>query len=173
MKKTLLLLLCFPLMGFSQNGGQKAENESLRLEIVGSIGSKTIIKVTNKQNCTTDIKFYHDGVTDIKTFQPSASDTFQITLADCSIKAKSTTNCGNANIGWVEWNICVALPVKFEWIKNKVIDSHTVQVQFKLEEVDGTELYIQVSTDGLNFKRVLLVTKEMKVNQIYTTTIKL
>ena len=174
MKKTLLALLCLPLATLAQNGGQIAENESLRLEITGHIGTKTIIKVTNKQICTTDIKFYHDGVTGIKTFQALASDTFQVTLADCSVKAKPLTNCGGAHMGWVEWNVCVALPIEFEWMTTKQIDSHTIEVKFKPTVVEGKEFYIQLSIDGLNFKRVaIILPSDVQVGQIYSTQIKL
>ena len=174
MKKTLLALLCLPMSLLAQNGGQQAENESLRLELNGSIGTKTIIKVTNKQTCTTDIKFYHDGVIDTKTFPPLSSDTFQVTLADCSVKAKPTTNCGNANMGWVEWNVCVALPIKFEWITTTQIDKYTIEVKFKPTSIEGKEFYIQLSTDGLNFKRVaIILPTNVQIGQIYSAKIKL
>lgn len=174
MKKTLLALMCLPFASLAQNGGQIAENESLKLQIVGHSGTKTVIQVTNKQSCATDIRFYHDGVTDTKTFQALARDTFQVTLSDCSIKAKPVTNCGGANMGWVEWNVCVALPIKFEWITTTQLDKNTIEVKFKPSVVEGKEFYIQLSTDGLNFKRVaVILPSDVQVGQIYSAKIKL
>ena len=174
MKKILLALLCLPSLVFAQNGGQQGENESLRLELNGSIGNKTIIKVTNKQSCDTDIKFSHDGVTDTKFFPALASDTFQISLITCSVKARPVTNCGGANMGWVEWDVCVALPIKFEWITTTQIDKNTVEVRFKPITVEGKEFYIQLSTDGVNFKRVaIILPNDLQPGKIYSTQIKL
>jgi len=174
MKKTLLALMCLPLVSLAQNGGQIAENESLKLQIVGSVGNKTIIQVTNKQHCVTDIKFYHDGITTTKQFNCLASDTFQVTLADCSVKAKPLSNCGGANMGWVEWNVCVALPIKFEWITTTQLDKNTIEVKFKPSVVEGKEFYIQVSSDGLNFKRAaIILPKDVQVGQIYSAKVKI
>ncbi len=169
------MLLCLPILGKAQNNGQSSESSSLRIELNGTtLDYRAIIKITNKQTCASDVKIEHNNTSITKNIPALESDTIQITLPECNIKVKPLTNCNvNADMGWVELDVCQALPIRFEWVKNKVIDKHTIQIQFKLEETDGTELYIQTSTDGVHFKRVLLVTKDMKVNQIYTVIIKL
>jgi hypothetical protein len=175
MKRVLLAFVCLPGMAIAQNGGQSAESSSLRLERVGTTSdNKVIVKITNKQSCTADIKLKHNGQFRTKTVTALGWDTVQVTVPDFEIEAKPLTNCGNhMDMGWVELELCQALPVKFEWITATTLDKHTVRLQFKLEEVDGTELYVQLSTDGRLFKRVRIVTPDMKVNQIYTVIIKL
>jgi len=175
MKRVLLAFACLPVIANAQNGGQSAESGSLRLALAGTtLDYKAIVKITNKQSCTVEVKINHNGQVFTKTIPSLSFDTVQVTFPECTIKAKPLTNCCNgADMGWAELNVCQALPIKFEWFRTTVIDKKTIKVQFELEEVDGTELYVQLSTDGRNFKSVLLVTKEMKVNQIYTAIIKL
>lgn len=179
MKRNLTKILAGLLLSSAatkaQNNGQFAESASLKIELAGTTNYKAIIKATNKQSCVMNVKFDHNGVTTIKPIPPLGSDTVQITLPECDIKAKPMTNCGNStDMGWVELNVCSALPIKFEWIRTKQLDTHTIQLEFKPSEVDGKEFYIQLSTDGLNFKRVLVVLPtDIKVGQIYSVKVKI
>lgn len=178
MKGVLSFMLATTLLrtqAQGQNGGQSTESASLKLELAGTTNYRAVIKATNKQNCFVNVKFDHNGQTIIKPIPPFGSDTIHITLPECIIKAKPMTNCGNnADMGWVELNVCVALPIKFEWIKTRQIDTHTVELQFKPSEVDGKEFYIQLSEDGINFKRVLVVLPtDIKVGQIYSVKVKI
>jgi len=160
---------------YSQNGGNSAENESLRAELGGTtIDYQAIIIVTNKQCCTSTVKFYHNGNTREKTISALCSDTFRITLPECSIKVKPRTNCGGANMGWVELNVCQALPMRFEYIKTKQISKTEILVEFKPLEIDGKFFYIQFSKDGLNFQRVQVILPEnIQVGKVYSTKIKI
>lgn len=177
--KKLLLAFILSLSLFSsraQNGGQASENESIKLSL-GSVTSdwKQIIIVTNKQNCTVDIKFQHNGETSIKRFPAFSSDTFQITLPDCSVKAKPLDNCGGANMGWLEWNVCAALPIKFDYIKAKKITKNVYELEFKVSSSDNEDHFnVQLSKDGLNYKTITVVLPDrIETNKVYKVKINL
>ena len=178
MKKTLLLLIAVILFGptKSQNGGQAGENESIKVTTGGVTSDwKQIIIVKNKHNCPVDIKFEHNDRTVIKNFPALCSDTFHITLPNCSLKVKPLDNCGGANMGWVEFNVCVALPVKFEYFKVRKISGTLHEVEFKIQNYGKVKHFnIQVSKDGLNYKNVtIILADEIQSGQIYKAKINL
>jgi hypothetical protein len=70
--------------------------------------------------------------------------------------------------------VCATLPITFEWITTTQIDKHTIEVKFKPTTVEGKEFYIQLSTDGINFKRVaIILPNDLQPGKIYSTQIKL
>lgn len=140
MKRLLLLLIVmlWTLLVNAQNSGQSSESSSLKLELGGTYNYKAVVKATNKQSCIANVKFDHNGQTIIKPIPAFGSDTILVTLPDCIVKAKPMTNCGDANgdMGWVEINLCAALPVTFEWIQAENIDNYTI-VKFKIQSHEG------------------------------------
>lgn len=178
MKKTLLLLITVLLLGQarSQNGGQNGENESLKVTAGGVTSDwKQIIIVTNKQNCPVDIRFEHNDRTAVKNLSALSSDTFHVTLPNCSLRVKPLDNCGGANMGWVEFNVCVALPVKFEYFRVRKISGTLHEVEFKIQSSSKQKYFnIQVSKDGINYKNVTIISAdEIQPGQIYKTKINL
>lgn len=171
----MILLAALTTTIKAQNSGQSAESGSLKLELTGTTPTyRAIIKATNKQSCPVNIRFDHNGETIIRPLPAFGSDTIQITLPECTIKAKPMTNCGGGDMGWVELNVCAALPVKLEWITTRQIDAHTIEVRFLPTEISGKDFYIQLSEDGLNFKRVLIILPaDLKPGQICSVKVKI
>jgi hypothetical protein len=183
MKKTLktLFALCTFLIVYKangqQNGGQSAESNSLKIELNGiSPNYQAIIKVTNKQNCTAGVRFDHNSTTRTKTIASLSSDTFMINLPECGVKVKPLTNCGGGiDMGWVELNVCEALPVKFMNIQAKRIDAQTIQLYFESEE-DNTirEYRVKLSFDGKTYQTVtVLFPNGIEGKKQYVVTIKI
>jgi hypothetical protein len=130
--KKLLIALLFPLTVTAQS-----ESNALKLESAGIFNYKAVVKATNKQSCIANVEFEHNGQTIIKPILPFSSDTIQVTLPNCIIKARPLIDCdGSADMGYVEVNMCVALPIKFEWIMAKNISNYTV-VKFKVGSIEG------------------------------------
>lgn len=97
------------IISAAQNGGQNAENNSVKLEYVG--GGK--VKVYNKQSCDAIIRL-NDSQTESDLQIPGSGFVlYSLPTAAPSflVKAKSTTNCGGTDFGWVELNI--STPLKF------------------------------------------------------------
>jgi len=165
MKKTLFSLLAILSVGslYSQsgNGGQFAESSSLKVALDGTSSNyQAIIKVTNKQNCQVSVKFNHNSANRNKTIPALGSDTFRITLPECNVKVKPLTNCGcdNTDMGWVELNVCQALPVKFVSFTATRLTNDLTRIQLVVEEDASIHHYaVKISTDGINFKEVDLI----------------
>lgn len=108
----------------SGNGGQYAENGSVKLQFGGLISGRLVwLKVWNKQNCTANMRVSNGSERVMNNITPNSYDTIQITVPiDYKIKAKTTTNCGGTDFGWVELVIpASALPVTFKDIKVTLI----------------------------------------------------
>lgn len=158
MKKLLVLsALLFSIIAKGQNGGGVSESGSLKLESAGTFNYKAVIKATNKQDCIVNVKFEHNGQSVIKPIPAFGSDTIQITLPDCIVKAKPMTNCGGgSDMGWVELNVCAALPIKFEWIMARNISNYTT-VTFKVGSVEGKkEITLNFTTKNNVTKKHLI-----------------
>lgn len=126
----------------AQNGGQYPENNSVKLEWVG-----TSVKVTNKQSCQSVMKVsYAQSEVDL-TIAGNSSMIFMPPAAIATIKAKCTTNCGNTDFGWVELTL-TAMPIRFTSF-NLVKDYETLYtVKFSIDEaVNVHKYYIMVSKD--------------------------
>ncbi len=136
----MLTSLLFSIIVKGQNGGSAAESSSLKLESAGAYSYRAVVRAINKQNCTVDVKFEHNGQTTIKSIPAFSSDTIQVTLPDCVIKAKPMTNCsGNNDMGWVEINMCAALPIKFERIMAKYVNPTTTEITFTVGSAFGSK----------------------------------
>ena len=180
--KTLKIIFAFCTLLFTanvqaqQNGGQSAESSALKIETNGvSSNYQAIIKVTNKQNCSAGVRFDHNGTTRTKSILPLSFDTFMINLPECIVKVKPLTNCGGIDMGWVELDICGALPVKFMNVQANRIDAQTVQLYFESEE-DNTirEYHVKLSTDGKTYQTVkVLFPSGIQGKKRYIVTIKL
>lgn len=173
---TFLFLLLLVFSAKSQNGGQSGENESVRVQ-TGAVTSnwEQVIIVTNKQTCTVDIKFEHNDRTVIKRFPALGSDTFHIRLPNCSIRVKPLDNCGGANMGWLEFNVCAALPLKFEYIRVRKISGTLHEIEFKVQNSDNEKQFnVQVSKDGINYKNVhVILSQPIQTDKIYKVRINL
>ncbi len=158
MKKLLVLAaLLFSIIAKGQNGGEVSESSSLKLESGGVYNYKAVVRAINKQNCTVNVKFDHNGQTIIKPIPALSSDTIQITLPDCVVRAKPMTNCeGNNDMGWVELNVCAALPIKFEWIMARNISNYTI-VTFKVGSIESKkEITLNFTTKNNVTKKHLI-----------------
>lgn len=113
----LVAVVCANAQAPLGNGGQYAENGSIKIEQLSFSGGQAVIKITNKQTCSADEKV--DGlITRNITIAPLATDTIHITPAgNLKIRAKTETNCGFADYGNVELTINTALPVTITSIK--------------------------------------------------------
>lgn len=177
--KKLSLLSLFVLALFSarsQNGGQNGENESVKVSL-GPITSdwKQVIIVKNKQTCPAEIKFEHNDRTVVKSFSALGTDTFLINLPNCTLRVKPLDNCGGANMGWLEYNVCTALPIKFEYLRVTKVSTNEFEIEFKVQNSHGDDRFnVQVSSDGLHYKTVtVILAKPVQPNQIYKTKITL
>ena len=151
MKKLILALLgiIFMTTAIAQNGGQFPENNSVKLEWVG-----TSVKVTNKQPCESVIRVsYAQSDVDL-TIPGNSSIIFMPPAAVATIKAKNTTNCGNSDFGQVELSLS-AMPVKFVSFDFKAIGNKEVLVTFTTAETSNIKQYnILISTDGVNYHKI-------------------
>jgi hypothetical protein len=175
MKKTITSL--FLLMGMgatAQNGGQLNENNSLKIEYIGITSSgNPIIKATNKQDCTSEIRVLHGQNVRFKMIEAHTSDTFVLPINVCNVTAKATTNYGFVDYGQVETNVCNVLPLRFEQLRVQKTGVNTAQISFKIVELSDHKLYIQLSKDGMNYKRIgIEVPSSAKVGDTYIVNIK-
>ena len=181
MKTVLFLLLSLiSLTTFGQNGGQSAENSSVKLkQLPGHVNNQIRVIVFNKQSCTAGIRV--NTGSSITEYSVSGYDsvTIFVPLSTNKVQAKATTNCGFADFGQVELIINSALPVKFDYItvKKDLSDpfGKTIMVTFKALSTDGEDRFnIQVSTDGINYRTVAVILPDpIVVNQVYNVKIKL
>lgn len=120
MKKILSLLLGLSLvLTASAQLVTSAENGSVKLEFGGFVDDQTVIKVTNKQSCTVDIRVSTTGnVQTTITLPANSTDTVRLTLSGTKAKvwANPKTNCAEPGKELatleLELNI-VALPIYF------------------------------------------------------------
>jgi hypothetical protein len=174
MKKMFIILSLLGAKAFAQNGGQLNENNSLKIEYVGiTPAGNPIIKATNKQSCISEIRVLHGQNVRFKMIEAQTSDTFVLPPATCHVTAKATTNCGTTDYGQVETNVCNVLPLRFEQMRVTRTGPNTAQVSFKIVDLSDYKLYIQVSKDGANYKRIgIEVPTSAKVGDTYIVNIK-
>ncbi len=154
--------MMLPALSYAQgNGGISNENASTKIEWVGQSNNKYVVRVTNKQSCTAEMRVQWGGMSQFraKTMSSGASDTFHITpppTPRCFLGAKPNTSCANTTeMGTVELNVCNALPVKFTNIIGQRVGLRSVKLIFSAEEDGNTDHYnIQYSLDGKTFKTV-------------------
>lgn len=109
MKKilTILILLLFSILGYSQNGGQHFENNVIIIKLIGYSNGEYIFSVINKQTCTARIrtKVDRDPAVDVTI---NAGDSVWINVprqqgGEILFRAKAETFCvSNPDMGWLE-----------------------------------------------------------------------
>ena len=175
MKKLITsLFLLIGIGAVAQNGGQTNENNSIKIEAFGITGDGSpIVLVTNKNTCASDCQVFRGQDARTKTIPPLASDTFVLPSSTCRVTAKNLTNCGSTDYGQVETNICNILPLRFEQLRVQRTGVNTAQVSFKIVDLSDHKLYIQLSKDGINYKRIgIEVPSSAKIGDTYIVNIK-
>lgn len=164
--KTALLAL-FALVSTvvnAQNGGQSAENNSIRLRYESYANGVHMIWVVNKANCPTTIRF--ESGTYRNTFTLPASDSaLQLVTAPLApaISARAKRTSGGQCIqqsdnGCVEISSHAVLPVRFTQFFAKRVGTNTIQILFEVEEDNSIKEYrVKYSTDGRNYRTALLL----------------
>ncbi len=133
----------------AQNGGQYPENNSVKLEWVG-----TSVKVTNKQSCESIIRVTYSQSSIDLTIAGNSSVILMPPAAVATIKAKNTTNCGNSDFGLVELTLIVT-PVKFESFAFEPLGNKEVLATFKTAETSNIRRYdILMSIDGVHYTAI-------------------
>lgn len=91
----------------SGNGGQYAENGSVKLEFGGLISGRLVwLKVWNKQNGTADVRVTNGTDVTVSGIPAYSYDTIHIIVpTNLQIKAKALTNLGGTDFGWVELDV--------------------------------------------------------------------
>lgn len=150
--KNLILALFGTLLimpGMAQNGGQYPENNSVKLEWVG-----TSVKVTNKQSCDGQIRLTYASTSIDVAVAANSSIIFMPPTAIATIKAKALTNCGGTDFGWVELSL-IATPVKFVSFDFTSIGNKEVLATFETAETSNIRHYrILISSDGINYRAI-------------------
>jgi len=182
MKKTLIaLVMMLPALSYAQgNGGISNENASTKIEWVShSQNGQYVVRVTNKQNCTAEMRVQWGGTNQFraKTMSSGASDTFHITpppTPRCFLGAKPNTSCTNTTeMGTVEINVCNTLPVKFSSITGQRVGPRSVKLVFVAEEDANTSYYnIQYSLNGKTFTTIkVLFPNGVEGNKTYSVIV--
>lgn len=140
------------LNGMAQNGGQYPENNSVKLEWVG-----TNAKITNKQSIESVFRVAYLQTEVEITIPANSSHIHTLPAAVATVKAKCITNGGNTDFGWVELNLS-AMPTKFVSFDFTPVGNKDVLVEFVTSETSNIKQYnILVSSDGLNYKTIGVV----------------
>lgn len=143
------LLIGISINSMAQNGGQYPENNSVKLEWIGSS-----VKVTNKQACESEIRVSY-AQTDVDfIIAGNSSFIFMPPAMIATIKAKNTTNCGASDFGLVELTL-TAMPAKFLSFDFASIGDKKVLVTFEMAETSNIKQYnILISLDGVNYTQI-------------------
>lgn len=184
MKKLIYaILLLLPFTIYGQNGGQLNENSVIKIDYIGYSNGEHHFKVTNKQSCSVNTQYTVVGSSQITDTVVGGNGCYYIHIPSQlseikTTKARSRQFCPNTSPdqGWVEEdNILNSLPIKFEYINVRKIDSKTIEVEFLASDTDGEDRFnIQVSTDARTFKTVAIVFPEpIVVNKVYNIKVKI
>lgn len=151
--KYLIFALCgilSILQGMGQNGGQYAENNSVKLEWAGA----NLVKITNKQSCTSVIRVSYSSVTIDETIAGNSYYILSVPTGTAEVKAKNTTQCGNSDYGVVELTL-QATPLKFLSYDFIAQGNYNVLAQFETAETVNVKTFnVLVSKDGVNYTTV-------------------
>ncbi len=164
----------------SVNGGQSNENELSKLTFVSYAGDRYMLDLTNKQGCGIDfgISWLHKDT----TIYVPALETKTIMLPGApiggtKIKSKPLYTCGTSggDLGWVEVETPVSLPIKFTRIYTETVpgDKNKLKIIFDVEECEGVNTFnVQLSRDGKNYKNVAVIfPDETQPNRTYSVII--
>ena len=170
------------MFSYSQNNGQSNQNNVIKIEYIGYSNNAHVFKVTNKQPCEvkTEYKVEDSNLSGVVKVLGNSSYTILVPgykYQKIEVKARSLEKCPNikGDNGWVETETQFILPIKFEYLRVKIVDPKTIIVYFKALQTDNERQFnIQVCTDGKSFKTVAIVLPDpIVVNKEYTQKIKL
>jgi hypothetical protein len=154
MKKSVIIaiLALLTMTSYAQNGGQYAENNSVKIkQLVSTVTGKIVIEVTNKQSCEANIRLSYDNKKREKLV--ATVDTFQIPFpVSGKIQAKTETNCGFADFGQLELSVIIGLPIDNLTIEGRWLTSTKILLKLNIGEVTGTDNYITVRIRGKSGK---------------------
>lgn len=162
------------------NGGQNNENNFGKLDYVGYSNEAYVLNLTNKQQCGVD--FQIKWLSKDTTIYVPGSSVKAIQLPGAAkggenIKARPLYKCGSSggDLGWIEVESPVSLPVTFKSITAQEISPNKVLVSFEVADVSGVNQYnIQLSTDGKTYKNVGIIWPDANnPNRKYSITISL
>jgi hypothetical protein len=142
----------FTMLTFAQS-----ENSTLKIEQLGYGNGTAFIKVTNKQNCSSNITISYTNKSRSKTINGLGSDTFQIAIAGGKkVEASSKTECGAGCYSSVSLHICTLLPIKFISFTATRTGSNQLTINFVSAEDYSIKSYnVNVSLDnGITWKTV-------------------
>lgn len=161
----LTVLTLFALTVNAQNGGQYAENNSVKIkQLPSNVSGKIVIEVTNKQSCPADMRISWDNKKRDKNIV--TVDTFQIPIPLTGrIQVKTETNCGTADFGQLELSVINGLPIDNLSIEGRWLNATTILLKLHIGEVTGTDNHITIRIKGKSGKVykpvVLLIPTEM------------
>jgi hypothetical protein len=176
------MLCLLSTASFSQNNGINPENSVVRLDYIAFLDGIHIFRLVNKQSCTVKMQYkivHTNQIYDV-TVPGNSSVAIEVPGTmdeDEHVLARATQFCPGvtSNQGWVEQDSQsgTVLPLKFEYLRAKIVDKKTVWVYFKVHESSGEKSFnIQISTDGKNFKTVAVVLPDAIVpNKEYSVKI--
>lgn len=167
MKRSVFMvaIMLLSITTFAQNGGQYAENNSVKIrQLISTVPGKVVIEVTNKQSCEAIERISWDNKKRDKSIL--TVDTFQIPVPlGGRIQVKTETNCGFADFGQLELSIIPGLPIDNLTIDGKWLNDNTIKLTLHIGEVTGTDNHITVRIKGKSGKVynpvILLIPNEM------------
>lgn len=176
MKKILLgLVLLLSLSAIGQNGGQFNENNVVKVAVTSHTTTTVTITVTNKQPGTADYKVSYASTDTSITI--AANATYVITIPNTpKFKVKALTAViSQPDMGWVELDVLVGLPVKFEYFKVEHLEEKKFKISFQVAEAELVkEFVIKLSYDGKTFTPIAIVIPDSTLpNKLYTQIITL
>lgn len=162
------------------NGGQSNENELSKIVYLAYTNGSYMVELANKQGCGID--FDLNWLKKDTTIHVPALSTITIQLPGAAlggqkIKAKPLYRCGNSggDLGHVEVETPLALPVKFKSIRAEKVGKDKLKVIFEVTECEGINaFYVQLQKNWGEFKTVAVVfPDETQPNRQYSVTISL
>jgi len=164
----------------SGNGGQTNENDMAQLTYTGYYGGQYVVDLKNKQSCGID--FTVTWLQKDTTIYVLGNSTKSIQLPGApkgleKIKAKPLYKCGSSggDMGWVEVETPIALPIKFKSVRTEEIGKDKLKIIFDVEECEGVNVFnVQLQRNWGEFKTVAVIfPDETQPNRQYSVIINL
>lgn len=165
------------------NGGQADHNELTEISYQGYSGGYVMVKIKNKQGCGIDFDvkwFGKDSTVHVAAFGEHIAYLPAAALGGKKIKVKPLYKCGNSggDLGWLEIETPVSLPIRFTSIRTETIpgNKHQLRLYFSVEECDKTvtQFNIERARDGKNYEQVGVVfPDELQPNRTYSIPVNL
>lgn len=159
--KTLIfsLLMATTITGMAQNGGQFPENGSVKIQYAGGRN----FNIYNKQSCSSqiEVKVNNNAVDTLLTVPGNSFVIYTLPAVispnNVDLKAKTTTNCGGTDFGYVELFVA-SLPVTFTSFNAALISGNQYQITFEVGNPSHVKSYnVQQSTDGITWKTITVI----------------